>query len=76
MLFVCRAVMKDPDQANIAFHCVVPQSWGMFPWIRVLKSSKHEYKSNNLGKESANCSYHLHVQRVCVVATIHPYYVS
>lgn len=69
-MFVCPAVMKDPGRANITFHCVVPQSWGMFPWIRVLNSSKHEHKSNNLRKESANCSYHLHIQCVCGLATI------
>ena len=53
-LFVCRAVMKDPGQANMVSHCAVTQSWGMFPWIHVLKSFTHEHKPNNLRKKSAN----------------------
>jgi len=73
-MFVCPAVMKDPGQANIAFHCVVPQSWGMFPWMHVLKSSKHEQKSNNVRKESANCSYHLYIYTVCLRDRYDPYW--
>ena len=65
-MFVCPAVMTDPGQTNTAFHCAVPQSWGMFPCTHVLKSSKHEHKSNNLRKESANCGCHLYIHSMSV----------
>jgi len=71
-VFVCPAVMKGPSQANIAFHSVVPQSGSMSPWMHNLKSSIHEEKSNNVRKESANCSHHQYTHSVSVCSLRSP----